>query len=372
MELSSVSDVDRPAVPGSAGGAAEATEAADQEEAGPACSIDDARRSVPAVDQVATRPPANEPPPGPATSTAVTVREAASRDGAAPADRDGAGGLAAPVRLDDRPSRGELTAPVVLVEYGDFECPYCAQAAPVLHELVETCGGLVRHVFRHFPLFEVHPYALTAALAAEVAHAHDRFWPMHDQLFAYQSRLKDIDLRMRAERLGLDPGLVVGAAAQPYGTAVEADYEHGVGVGVRGTPTIFINGQAYRGRTELPALRRAVHLAATSAIVASPPLPRLTVPDGPPILVLGVAEGDGPNGAARLESVPLSDGAAQPDGVAQPTRDAQPESDQRPANASADSARQDDSVSQDDSASQDDDAQQEPRRDRRRLPWSRR
>ncbi len=307
-----MSDVDRPAVPGSTGGpAAGTTEAADPEEAAAACLIDDARRPGPADDRVVTRPPASEPQPSPAASIAVTSRAATFRDGAAPADRDGASGLAAPVRLDDRPSRGDLTAPVVLVEYGDFECPYCAQAAPVLHELVESCGGLVRHVFRHFPLFEVHPYALTAALAAEVAHAHDQFWPMHDQLFAYQARLKDIDLRMRAERLGLDPDLVVGAAAQPYGTAVEADYEHGVAAGVRGTPTIFINGQAYRGRTELPALRRAVHLAASSAIVVSPPLPLLVVPDGPPILVAGVA---GPNGAAALESVPLTGGGPRPDG----------------------------------------------------------
>jgi protein-disulfide isomerase len=179
--------------------------------------------------------------------------------------------LAAPVRLDDRPSRGEATAPVVLVEYGDFECPYCAQAAPVLRELLDTSGGLVRHVFRHFPIFEVHRFALTAALAAEVAHAHDRFWPMHDLLYAHQSRLKDIDLRIRAERLGLDPAGVVGEPAQLYGDAVEADYEHGVNAGVRGTPTILINGQPFRGRPELPALRRAVHIAASAALMVQPP-----------------------------------------------------------------------------------------------------
>jgi len=194
---------------------------------------------------------------GQPTAPAVAVRP----------DEPERGAMAVPVRLDERPSRGDPAAPVVLVEYADFECPYCAQAAPVLHDLVESCDGLVRHVFRHFPIFEVHPYALTAALAAEVCHAHDRFWPMHDLMFAYQSRLKDVDHRMRAERLGLDPDLVVGAAAQPYGVAVEADYEHGVATGVRGTPTIFINGQAFRGRPELPALRRAVHMAATSSLV---------------------------------------------------------------------------------------------------------
>gem|GEM_PF-655570 len=181
---------------------------------------------------------------------------------------------AALVRLDERPSRGDADAPVVLVEYGDFQCPYCAQAAPVLHELIESEGALVRYEFRHFPVFEIHPYALTAALAAEAAHAYGRFWEMHDLLFAHQDRLKDVDLRMRAERLGLDPDLVVGDAAQPYGDAVEADYERGVAEGVRGTPTLLINGQMFRGRPELPALRRAVRVAATSAPVTAPePVP---------------------------------------------------------------------------------------------------
>jgi protein-disulfide isomerase len=177
--------------------------------------------------------------------------------------------LAAPGLLGERPSRGDRDAPVVLVEYGDFQCPYCAQAAPVLHELIESEGSLVRHEFRHFPVFEVHPYALTAALAAEVSHAYGRFWAMHDLLFAHQDRLKDVDLRMRAERIGIDPALVVGDPAQPYGEAVEADYERGVAEGVRGTPTLYINGQQFRGRPELPALRRAVRVAATSALASA-------------------------------------------------------------------------------------------------------
>ncbi|WP_462186023.1 DsbA family protein [Frankia sp. CcWB2] len=80
-----------------------------------------------------------------------------------------------------RHSRGPADAPVVVVEYADFECPYCARAAPVLHEFTETSQGQARLVFRHFPVFDVHPYALTAA--------HGRFWEMHDQLFAHQDRL---------------------------------------------------------------------------------------------------------------------------------------------------------------------------------------
>lgn len=187
--------------------------------------------------------------------------------------------------MEERPSRGNRAATVMLVEYADFECPYCARAAPVLHELVETSGGLVRHEFRHFPVFEIHPYALTAALAAEAAHAHGLFWPMHDLLFTRQDRLKDVDLRTRAERIGLDPDLVVGDPAQPYGEAVEADYEHGVAHGVRGTPTIFINGQPFRGRPELAALRRAVNVAAAAAAAgepgASPPRSSAATPAGP-------------------------------------------------------------------------------------------
>jgi protein-disulfide isomerase len=188
-----------------------------------------------------------------------------------------AGAAAAPpavlVADGDRPSRGAPDAPIVLVEYGDFECPYCAQAAPVLHELVESSGGLVRHVFRHFPVFQIHAYALTAALAAEVAHAQGRFWPMHDLMFAHQDRLRDNDLRVFARKLGMDGDLVVGDAAQPYGDAVEADYESGVAAGVRGTPTIFINGVQYRGRPELTALRRAAGISGRSGRAASSAAP---------------------------------------------------------------------------------------------------
>jgi protein-disulfide isomerase len=161
----------------------------------------------------------------------------------------------------DRHARGPAGAPIVVVEYGDFECPYCARTAPVLHELVDTSGGQIRLIFRHFPVFDIHPYALTAALAAEVAGAHGQFWEMHDVLFAGQDRLADKYLRAHAASLGLDGDLVVGDAAQPYGDAVEADYARGIEQGVRGTPTIFINGTPYRGRTEIAPLRKAVSLS---------------------------------------------------------------------------------------------------------------
>jgi protein-disulfide isomerase len=153
---------------------------------------------------------------------------------------------------------GDPDAPVTVLEYGDFECPYCAAAAPVLRELVEESGGQVRLVFRNFPLADVHPYALTAALAAEAAGAQGAFWPMHDRLFSRQDRLDDAALRAYADELGIDADRVVGEAAQPFGDKVEADFAAAVAAGVGGTPTLFIDGQRYAGRVELAALRRAV------------------------------------------------------------------------------------------------------------------
>ncbi len=159
--------------------------------------------------------------------------------------------------------RGALDAPVTIIEYGDFECPYCAAAKPVLEEVVAGSDGGVRLVFRHFPLYELHPYALTAALAAEAAAAQGAFWPMHDVLFAHQNRLSDWDLAKYATKLGLDPSMVIGDAAQPYGDKVEADFALAVAAGVQGTPTVFINDRLYEGRFDVAGLRRAVAQART-------------------------------------------------------------------------------------------------------------
>ena len=155
---------------------------------------------------------------------------------------------------------GNPDAPVTVVEYGDFECPYCAAAAPVLRQLVAESDGRVRLVFRHFPLAQNHPHALTAALAAEAAGAQGAFWEMHDLLFARQDRLSDAALRAYAEELGLDGDRVVGAAAQEFAVKVAADFETGLADEVAGTPTVIIDGQPFSGRVELSALRRAVRL----------------------------------------------------------------------------------------------------------------
>ncbi|WP_456846902.1 DsbA family protein [Cellulomonas sp. P5_C6] len=166
---------------------------------------------------------------------------------------------------DDIPAErhvyGRPDAPVTVIEFGDLECPYCRAAAPVLRELVDTSGGQVRLVWRHFPLFEVHPYALSAALAAEAAGASGKFWEMHDELMSHQDRLGEQDLRAAARQLGLDPTEVAGDRAQAYAPAVSADYAAGIEAGVTGTPAVFVGGTRYRGKVQLDRLREAVEAA---------------------------------------------------------------------------------------------------------------
>jgi protein-disulfide isomerase len=165
---------------------------------------------------------------------------------------------------------GDPDAPVTVVEYGDFECPYCAAAAPVLRQLVDESDGRVRMIFRNFPLADTHPHALTAALAVDAAGAQGAYWPMHDLLFARQDRLGDADLRAYADELGIDGSRVVGAAAQEFGDKIEADFNAGLDAGVGGTPTLIIDGQPYAGRVELGPLRRAVGSGADGGVDPGP------------------------------------------------------------------------------------------------------
>lgn len=123
----------------------------------------------------------------------------------------------------------------------------------MLKQLVDSSGGGIRLVFRHFPLFTVHPFALTAALAAEAAGKH--FWQLHDVLFEHQDRLTDADLAGYAESVGVRG--VTGGAAQAFRPEVEGDYRAGVAAGVRGTPTLFLDGERYPGPIDLASLRQA-------------------------------------------------------------------------------------------------------------------
>jgi protein-disulfide isomerase len=176
--------------------------------------------------------------------------------------------LAYPVDPDRDHIRGPAEALVTLVEYGDFECPYCGQAEPVVRQLLAGFGD-VRYVWRHLPLVDVHPRAKMAAIAAEAAAAQGAFWPMHDLLLAHQSELRPEHLLAYAEQLGLDvdrfhDDLRTKAGAEHVATDVEgADLS-----GVAGTPSFFINGRRHNGAYDLTSLTEAVHLAKAQALVA--------------------------------------------------------------------------------------------------------
>jgi protein-disulfide isomerase len=159
---------------------------------------------------------------------------------------------------------GPLSAPAVLVEYGDYECPYCGAAHPVVTELKRRLGDQICLVYRHFPLTRIHPRAEHAAEAAEAAGAQGRFWPMHDTLFEHQDALDDESLLTYAVELGLDARrLAADLNAGTHQPRVREDFLSGVRSGVNGTPTFFINGWRHEGAADLPAL-----LAAIAAAVA--------------------------------------------------------------------------------------------------------
>ncbi len=143
---------------------------------------------------------------------------------------------------------GPADAPVTLVEYGDFECPHCGRAYPVVQAVQQRLGRKLRFVFRHFPLRESHTHAEHAAEAAETAGAHGEFWAMHDMLFEHQDRLDDDALAEYAGRIGLDPDEVAEhLASGAHESRVREDFMDGVRSGVNGTPTFFINGTRFDG-----------------------------------------------------------------------------------------------------------------------------
>lgn len=150
--------------------------------------------------------------------------------------------LAIPVTPEDH-SVGPASAPVTLVEYGDFECPACAQASHVVNLLLTHFGEHLRFVFRHFPLREVHPHAELAAEAAEAADAQNRFWQLHALLFANQRHLDARSLVGYAQRAGLELHRFDHAMGHHlYLPRVRAQSEGGHESGVRGTPTFYVNG----------------------------------------------------------------------------------------------------------------------------------
>jgi protein-disulfide isomerase len=155
--------------------------------------------------------------------------------------------LTPPVTERDH-TAGSQDAPVTLVEYGDYECPYCGMAFPIVKAAQRRLGDQLRFVFRNFPLREIHPHAEHAAEAAESAGAQGKYWQMHDAIFEHQHALEDDDLVAYAASLGLDAQrLAADLANDTYGKRVREDFRSGVRSGVNGTPTFFINGERYNG-----------------------------------------------------------------------------------------------------------------------------
>jgi protein-disulfide isomerase len=170
--------------------------------------------------------------------------------------------LAVPVNAHDH-VRGRTTGMVTLVEYGDFQCPSCGEAFPIVEALIEQLGDQLRLVFRNFPLTTIHPFAQVAAESAEAADSQGKFWEMHRQLFEHQAALEPDALARYGASIGLDlPVFVRELANHTHFPRVRADFIGGVKSGVNGTPTFFINGarhdESYDFETLLAAIERAM------------------------------------------------------------------------------------------------------------------
>jgi Na+/H+ antiporter NhaA len=178
--------------------------------------------------------------------------------------------LVVPVDPERDHVRGPDKAPVTLVEYGDFECPYCGQAEPVVRELLADYGDL-RYVWRHLPLTDVHPHAQLAAEATEAAAKQDKFWEMHDELLLHQDALTAKDLIRHAAELGLNADQFTRDMRERTGQRrVISDVDSADLSGVSGTPTFFINGRRHYGAYDIDTLSAAVQSARARALISSP------------------------------------------------------------------------------------------------------
>ena len=155
--------------------------------------------------------------------------------------------------------QGPENAPVTMVEYGDYECPYCGAAYPIVKEIQQRLGDRLRFVFRNFPLNQSHPHAEHAAEAAEAAARQGKFWEMHDSLFEHQQALNDAHLVQYALALNLDEATFKREMTEyMYAKRVHEDFMSGVRSGVNGTPTFFINGLRHDDAYELETLLAAI------------------------------------------------------------------------------------------------------------------
>jgi protein-disulfide isomerase len=155
--------------------------------------------------------------------------------------------------------QGPVDAPSMLVEYGDYECPYCGEAYPMVKAIQEHLGDRLCFAFRNFPLSNAHPHAQHAAEAAEAAGDQGRFWEMHDVLYENQQALEDQDLAQYAADLGLDADrLMADVLAGKHTARIREDFRSGARDGVNGTPTFFVNGIRFDGMPEVDSLLAAL------------------------------------------------------------------------------------------------------------------
>lgn len=167
---------------------------------------------------------------------------------------------------------GPQSAPVTLVQYGNFECIHCGRVYPVLKQAQKVLGDNLRFVFRHFPTVRTHPHSLRAAEAAEAAAAHEKFWAMHDELFTHQQALEDEQLSHYARRIGLDAERFAHDMSENvFRKQIEADYERSLDdEHVTGTPTFYINAVRYSGATDLNSFLAAIKQADTEGRILLP------------------------------------------------------------------------------------------------------
>ena len=156
-------------------------------------------------------------------------------------------------------AQGPETAPLTLVEYGDFECPQCGQVYPIVKEIQRAFGDRLRFVFRHFPLTNAHAHAQHAAEAAEWAATRGKFWEMHDALFTHQAALADRQIVAHAAALDLPAGALETAwTTHAHLGRVKEDFQSGLRSGVTGTPAFFVNGVRHEGLWDAASLTRAL------------------------------------------------------------------------------------------------------------------
>jgi protein-disulfide isomerase len=163
--------------------------------------------------------------------------------------------LTVPANIGSDHIRGSINAPVTIVEYGDYECPYTGMAYPIIKEIMKQFGDKIYFVFRNFPLNEIHPHAQHAAEAAEAAAAQDKFWEMHDYLFEHQKSLDDSHLLEYAQKVGLDiDKFKKEMSGHIYSPLINKSIKNGIDSGVEGTPTFFVNGVRYEDSWDLDTL----------------------------------------------------------------------------------------------------------------------